>query len=78
MANNNQNSETLKSRILSLTGDILMVICRVIVRSLLWIAKHFWKRYFGLETPLYRLWWKAYAKSMQRKLDLIHNTTLSV
>lgn len=74
MANNNQNSETLKSRILSLIGDILMVICCVIVRSLLWIAKHFWKRYFNIETPVYKLWWKAHAVSMQKKLDKVHRT----
>ncbi len=74
MANNNQNSETLKSRILSLTGDILMVICRVIVRSLLWIAKHFWKRYFGIETPVYKLWWKAHTTAMQKKLDMVHQS----
>lgn len=72
MANNNQNSETLKSRILSLIGDILMAICRVIVRSLLWIAKHFWKRYFNIETPVYKLWWSSHARIMQKKLDQCH------
>lgn len=72
MANNNQNSETLKSRILSLTGDIFMATCRVIVRSLLWVAKHFWKRYFNIETPVYKLWWASHARIMQKKLDSIH------
>lgn len=72
MANNNQNSETLKSRILSFTGDIFMAICRVIVKYLLWVAKHFWKRYFNMETPLYKLWWVSHARIMQKKLDSIH------
>lgn len=72
MAQNNQNSEKLTQRILSIMGKLLMVLCRVIVKSLLWIAKHFWKRYFDIETPIYRLWWKAHAKSMQKKLDRCH------
>lgn len=72
MANNNQNSEKLMSRILFLATDILIVICRIIVKSLLWVAKHFWKRYFNIETPIYKLWWKTHAERMQEKLNLIH------
>lgn len=76
MAQNNQNSKTRISRItndaLHIMCDFLMAICRIIMRTLLWIAKHIWKRYFGIETPVYRLWWKAHAKSMQKKLDRCH------
>lgn len=38
----------------------------------LWIARYVWKRYFNIETPLYKLWWKGHSNKMQRKLNLIH------
>ncbi len=72
MANNNQNLEKLMLRTLHLVCDILMAICCMIARALLWIAKNFWKRYLGIETPVYKLWWKSHAKSMQKKLDRRH------
>lgn len=70
---NNQNSEKLTSCILTLIGDILMAICHIIMRSLLWVARNIWKRYFGIETPVYKLWWKEHVKSMQKRLDKVHN-----
>lgn len=79
MAHNNQNSENSKTRIsriandaLHIACDFLMAVCRIILRTLLWIAKKFWKRYFNIETPVYKLWWAAHAKSMQKKLDRCH------
>lgn len=79
MTHNNQNSENSKTRIsriandaLHIACDFLMAVCRIILRTLLWIAKKFWKRYFNIETPVYKLWWAAHAKSMQKKLDRCH------
>lgn len=79
MTNNNQNSETIKTRvsrivndILCIVRDILIAICRAVVRTLLWVARNVWKRYFNIETPVYKLWWSAHSESMQKKLDLIH------
>mgnify|MGYP004522895523 CR=1 FL=1 len=79
MALNNQNSENVKTRIsriasdaLHIMCDFLVAVCRVIVWSLLWMARNVWKRYFGIETLIYKWWWKAHAKSMQKKLDKCH------
>lgn len=69
---NNQDSNKLTSRISDLTCDSLVAILRGIVRGLLWIAKNIWKRYFGIETPVYKMWWKAHSQSMQKKLDRAH------
>lgn len=71
---NNQKLKKIISYISKLTHDILIAVLRIIIKSLLWIAKHFWKRYFGIETPVYKLWWKAHAVSMQKKLDNAHRT----
>ena len=79
MAQNNQNSENSKTRISRICNDALHIMCdvliailRTIVRALLWIARKVWKRYFGWETPIYKLWWASHAKSMQKKLDRCH------
>lgn len=79
MAHNNQNSENSKTRVSRIANDILHIVCdflmatlRVILKTLLWIAKNIWKRYFNIETPVYKLWWTAHAKSMQKKLDRCH------
>lgn len=69
---NNQNSEKLTSHISTLANDILMAICRVILKSLLWVARNIWKRYLGIETPVYKLWWKAHAENIQKQLDKCH------
>ena len=68
----NQNSEKLTSRIFAIAGDIFIATLRVVIKTLLWIAKHIWKRYFGIETPVYKLWWKSHAANMQKKLDKCH------
>ena len=67
-----KNNQKSTSYISKLTHDILIAILRIIIKSLLWIAKHFWKRYFGIETPVYKLWWSSHARMMQKKLDSIH------
>jgi len=69
-----KNNQKSTSYISKLTHDILIVILRIIIKSLLWIAKHFWKRYFGIETPVYKLWWKTHATAMQKKLDMVHQS----
>lgn len=72
--NNNQNSAKTASRASVLASNALIAICRAILMSLLWVAKNIWKRYFGIETPVYKLWWKTHAENMQKKLDKVHRT----
>lgn len=67
-----KNNQKSTSYISKLTHDIFIAILRIIIKSLLWIAKHFWKRYFGIETPVYKLWWSSHARMMQKKLDSIY------
>lgn len=69
---NNQNSKKLASRISTVAENILLAVCGIILRSLLWVARNVWKRYLGIETPVYKLWWKAHAENMQKKLDECH------
>lgn len=50
-------------------GHILFVVLRAIVQAVIRFDRKFWKRYFNVETPLYKAWWGQYAAMMQRKLD---------
>lgn len=78
MTSNNQNSERFKPACLALQTvlcilcDLLVAVCRVVMRTLLWIAKNVWKRYFNIETPVYKLWWAHHSRVMQKKLDQCH------
>lgn len=79
MVHNSQNSENSKTRISRIANDVLHIACdflmaiiRIIIRALLWLARKIWKRYFNIETPLYKLWWEAHTKNMQKKLDKCH------
>ncbi len=69
---NNQNSNKITERILDGIVAIFEATGAAIIKSLLWLAKHVWKPYFGIETPLYKIWWKSHAKCMQAKLDKCH------
>ena len=79
MAHNNQNSETTKTRALRIASDILhivcdflMVVCRIIVKALMWTSRNVWERYFNIETPVYKWWWSMHAQRMQKQLDKCH------
>ena len=41
-----------------------------IILGMLWFDKRVMKRYFGIETPLYKRWWKIHCEEMQLQLDL--------
>lgn len=62
----------LTSRISSVLIGILKTVFRATLRTLLWLAKNVWKRYFNIETPIYKLWWSAHAERMQKQLDKCH------
>ena len=38
-----------------------------------WVARNVWKRYFGIETPLYKMWWEEHKLKMQKELDIAHS-----
>lgn len=54
-------------------GNLLSWSIKHILRLCLRIDRYVIKRYFGLETPFYKIWWRNHAVVMQRKLDKIHN-----
>ena len=61
---------------LHVIGHVLFVCLKFTVRTLLKIDRKFWKRYFNIETPLYKLWWNSHAEAMQKKLDKVHGEEL--
>lgn len=65
--------QSLGVRFLHLLCDMLIYIAEKAVKGQLWIDRKIVKRYLHMETPLYRIWHKNYARSMQRKLDIAHS-----
>lgn len=66
------NKKSLKSTFAQFMTELFWVIVELIVRSLVWVARFVWKRYFGIETPLYKVWHAHHAKRMQKALDREH------
>lgn len=60
--------------LLCLLGKLLGWCIKKSIRFCLWIDRFIVKRYFNLETPIYKLWWRNHALAIQKKLDKIHNT----
>jgi len=60
--------------LLCLLGKLLEWCIKKSIRFCLWIDRFIVKRYFNLETPIYKLWWRNHALAIQKKLDKIHNT----
>lgn len=60
--------------LLCLLGKLLEWCVKKSIRFCLWIDRFIVKRYFNLETPIYKLWWRNHALAIQKKLDKIHNT----
>ena len=53
---------------------VLFITIRIIVRSMLKFDSYILKRYFNIETPLYKFWWNNHTKVMQRKLNKYYKT----
>ena len=47
-------------------------IAKKTVRSMFWVDRYIIKRYLGLETPLYKIWWRDYSERIQDELNLEH------
>jgi len=60
--------------LLCLLGKLLEWCIKKSIRFCLWIDRFIVKRYFNMETPIYKLWWRNHALAIQKKLDKIHNT----
>lgn len=67
-----KKQQSIGVRFLHLVCDCLMYVAEKVIKGQLWIDRKIIKRYLQLETPLYRVWHKSHARSMQRKLDLAH------
>ena len=59
--------------VLGVIGHVMYISFKFIVRVLLTIDRKVLKRHFGLETPLYKIWWESYTESMQKKLEASRN-----
>lgn len=62
--------------ILSAIRDSLINCLGFALKSILKFDKRILKRYFNIETPLYKLWWATHSKCMQKKLNTIHGADL--
>lgn len=58
--------------ILRVVGKTVAECCAAVLRGVLKFDRKVLKRHFGIETPLYKFWWRKYAENMQKKLDMVH------
>ncbi len=68
-----------KKQVKSLTGkafdffcELAVFIAALIIDILTWVARKVWKRYLGIETPLYKIWWKRRIARIQKRIYLEH------
>ena len=64
------------NKALHVIGHVLCVCLKWVIQKMIRFDRKVWKRYFNLETPLYKLWWSNHARAMQKKLDKEHNLEL--
>jgi hypothetical protein len=50
----------------------------IFVALALCFDRHVLKRYFNIETPLYKAWWKRHSAKMQVRLDRVHKYSFYV
>ncbi len=62
-----ENKVSKKRLILHLIECIATDITKVLLRLSQWM-----KKYLGIETPIYKWWWKEYSRRTQWKLDREH------
>jgi len=58
--------------------EVLVILIKFIVRSMLWCDRFILKRHFDIETPLYKAYWEQHSIAMQRKLDRAHGINVKV
>jgi len=73
----NRTMKTAASKASERIYDITVAIGAAVGKTLLWLSRRVWKRYLGIETPLYKWWWKRHCEYMQQKLDDTHSPYLT-
>lgn len=63
---------SLKADLGHVCTDILSITCAATYKALLCVSRKVFKRYLGIETPVYRHWHRNHAAAMQRELDREH------
>ena len=63
----------IMARLGHISIETAKVIFLTIYCALLWVSRKVLKRYFGIETPIYKFWHRNHAAAIQRKLDREHN-----
>lgn len=69
--------KSIMARLSHIAIETMGVICLIIYRALLWVSRKVLKRYFGIETPIYKFWHRHHAAAMQRLLDREHNLVIA-
>ena len=64
--------KSLTDRALEFFCELVVFIFTLTVELLTWVARKFWKRYFGIETPLYKIWWKRRSARNQKRIYIEH------
>lgn len=49
--------------------EIIHVIVKNMLKGILRFDRYVLKRYFNIETPVYKYWWKCNVKYVQRKIN---------
>lgn len=52
-----------------LLGSVLMWFLVKIMRGITWFDRKVIKRYLGIETPIYKLWWKCNVENLQNQIN---------
>lgn len=73
----NRTTRNAASKASEYIYDKSAVVCAAVGKALLWLSRRVWKRYLGIETPLYKWWWKRHSEYMQQKLDDAHSPFLT-
>lgn len=55
--------------IIEIIFNALMCSTKKTVRAIAWFDRKVVKRYLGLETPMYKLWWKCNMENLQNKIN---------
>lgn len=65
--------KTISGKAAALICELIDFVLSTTVQVLVWLSRKVWKRYLGIETPLYRAWHKHHVAYMQKKLDNAHS-----
>lgn len=61
--------KNLKKNFIGLMKSLGEIVAKSVILTQLKIDRYILFRYFGVETPLYKLWWRCRVENIQRALD---------